>query len=98
VSDLKDEIIFKVWDEDLFIHDAIGLCNVKINSLCINGGGQFEFSLYYGQEEVGVLTLVTNFSPSCVDNSVFDSEITENKQKELELRRNILNQLESEMF
>ena len=38
VDDLRDELLFKFVDDEMSGERAIGLCNVKFSSLCINGG------------------------------------------------------------
>ena len=40
VKDLKDEIVFKVWDADMFGSEAIGFTGVKLSALCVNEGGE----------------------------------------------------------
>jgi len=82
VENLKDEIVFKIWDKDLFFHDPIGIVCAKISSLAINGGTESVFDIMYGAEKRGQLHLLTMYTPSQMQQSTFDSEHIEDQVRE----------------
>ena len=63
VASLSDEVLFKLIDYDIFVPEAIGICNMKLSALCINEGVECNFPVYYGQEQVAVLTVLTQYTP-----------------------------------
>jgi hypothetical protein len=65
VNDMKDEIVFKVFDKDIWPlpDDAVGWAAVKMSSLCINGGRSFSVDLFFNNEFVGILKLATIYKP-----------------------------------
>ena len=46
VDNMKDEIVFKLWDDDLFVQNNIGFIVAKVSSLCLNGGGELSFKIW----------------------------------------------------
>ena len=65
VHDLKDEIIFKVFDKEPFLipEAAIGYSCTKFSALCINGGGEFDLDLFFNEDIVGTLTVLAKYTP-----------------------------------
>lgn len=74
IISLEDEIIFKVMDKDLFYDDAIGFCSVKLSALCINGGGESNFDIYWNEGIVGTLKLMSKYTPKQEMSYKFESE------------------------
>lgn len=64
MTDLRDEIVFKVWDKNLLYDAPIGFASVKLSSLCCNKGGKLKFDLLFGFEERGWLSITTKFKPA----------------------------------
>lgn len=62
---MKDEIIFKIFDRDLQIlpDDSIGWVSAKLSSLCINGGGEFDFDMFYDDDICGTLRVLSKYTP-----------------------------------
>lgn len=79
---MKDEIVFKVFDWDYFVTGAVGLCSVKVSSLCINGSldGAL-FDIYYGAELKGVLAISTQYTPRQLQSLQFDADETQADEK-----------------
>lgn len=56
--------MFKLFDYEFFVPGAIGICNMKVSAMCINGGLQeVNIDMYYGQHKVGTVNLDTIYVP-----------------------------------
>mmetsp|Transcript_24686 Transcript_24686/g.38410 ORF Transcript_24686/g.38410 Transcript_24686/m.38410 type:complete len:142 (+) Transcript_24686:183-608(+) len=88
ISDLKDEIVMKLWDKDVFYNDPIGIVCIKMSALCINGGGEVCFDVMYGEEIRGELHLLTLYTPKSMQQLTFDSEQMESIVREQEMQNN----------
>ena len=94
---MSDEIVIKLFDYDFFVSDAIGICSIKMSSLCINGGGEANFPIYYGQEKVGSLKLLSMYTPSQLQTVNIDNDNVESIKRELENQNNINNYFETNL-
>ena len=75
VNDMKDEIVFKVFDKDIWPlpDDAVGWAAVKMSSLCINGGGGSPAVLFLKNEFAAILRLATTYKPMQEMSPIFDT-------------------------
>ena len=73
VDDLKDELLLKFVDDEMSGERAIGLCNIKFSSLCINGGEEQTHAIWYGQQEVGSVTIISDYVPYCMQQISLDT-------------------------
>jgi Ca2+-dependent lipid-binding protein len=53
-----------VWDEDLTSSDKVGEANIKLSSLCVNGGIDEWFKLFYKGKEAGQLHIKGQWHPT----------------------------------
>lgn len=53
VSSADDEIMLRVWDQDLMSSDAVGFVKLKMSSLIINKGVDSWFDLMYENKTAG---------------------------------------------
>ena len=68
---MKDEILFKFVENELTGDKAIGICNIKFSSLCLNGGDESTHAIFYGQEQVGEVHLISDYVPQCMQQVSF---------------------------
>ena len=61
VGSLQDDMRLTVMDDNTMGDDPIAYCNLKLSSLCINGGVSDHFSLTWKDRKAGTLTLHTIF-------------------------------------
>ena len=61
--DQGDEILLRVWDEDMMGSDAIGLVKFKLSSLMIDGGVEDAFEIHWEDRPAGRITLKSEFEP-----------------------------------
>ena len=53
VTDPSDELMLRVWDQDVTTSDAIGFSKVKMSSLIINNGVEDWFEVVYDNKPAG---------------------------------------------
>lgn len=53
------------------------MCNIKFSSLCLNGGDEQTHAIWYGQQEVGEVKLISDYVPQCMQQISF---VTDDKQ------------------
>jgi hypothetical protein len=63
VSDPSEEIIIRVWDQDLTTSDAVGFTKLKMSSLIINCGVEDWFDIFFENNKAGSIKLVSKFEP-----------------------------------
>ena len=61
VHSLSDDLILKVFDEDLTSDDFVGMGIVKVSSLVINGGVSDWFDITYREKKAGMVHLSTKY-------------------------------------
>lgn len=63
VQDASQEIVLRVWDQDLTSSDAVGFVKIKMSSLIINCGVEDWFTILYDNQKAGEILLSTTFEP-----------------------------------
>ena len=63
VESPTEELIMRVWDQDLTTSDAVGFTKVKMSSLMINCGVEDWFTIMYDNKPVGEVLIKTQFKP-----------------------------------
>ena len=61
----------------------MGWACVKISSICINKGGEFNFDVFYDDSVVGTLTLLSVYTPYQLLQTSFDSDHVKNLTKDI---------------
>ena len=61
VKSADEEIIIRVWDQDLTTSDAVGFCKLKMSSLIINKGVDAWFDIQYENKKSGEVHITTVF-------------------------------------
>ena len=59
----SDEIVLRVWDQDLTSSDAVGFTKIKMSSLIINKGVDDWFTIMFDNKPAGEIRLTTVFEP-----------------------------------
>ena len=76
VSSADDELMLRVWDQDLTTSDAVGFCKLKMSSLIINKGVYSWFDIMYENAVAGTVHLITKFEPKGGDQyEAFQDEL-----------------------
>ena len=57
MTDPNEDMIVRVWDQDLITSDAVGFVNIKISSLIINCGTDSWFDIMYKNSSAGQIHL-----------------------------------------
>jgi Ca2+-dependent lipid-binding protein len=57
VTSVSDEIVLRVWDQDLTSSDAVGFVKIKMSSLVINYGIDDWFTIMYDNKPAGEVRL-----------------------------------------
>ena len=63
VQSASDEIVLRVWDQDLTSSDAVGFTKIKMSSLIINKGVDDWFTIMFDNKPAGEIRLTTVFEP-----------------------------------
>ena len=63
VTDANEDMIIRVWDQDLTTSDAVGFVKVKMSSLMINCGTDSWFDIMYQNSNAGQIHLTSKFEP-----------------------------------
>ena len=63
VQSASDEIVLRVWDQDLTSSDAVGFTKIKMSSLIINKGVDDWFTIMFDNKPAGEIFLKTHFEP-----------------------------------
>jgi len=63
VTSVSDEIVLRVWDQDLTTSDAIGFVKIKMSSLVINCGIDDWFTIMFDNKPAGEIRLTSEFAP-----------------------------------
>lgn len=63
VSNASEEIVMRVWDQDLTTSDAVGFAKIKMSSLIINCGVEDWFTIMYENQKAGDILISTTFEP-----------------------------------
>ena len=58
-----DEIMLRVWDQDLTTSDAVGFTKIKLSSLMFNNGTDDTYEVSYNNKPAGRIHLVSHFAP-----------------------------------
>ena len=62
VESPTEEMILRVWDQDLTTSDAVGFCKIKMSSLIINNGTDDWYMIYYDNKPAGEIRIVSEFA------------------------------------
>lgn len=60
---LGDDIKLTVFDEDIKKDDVIGSCEIKVAALCVHGGFDDWFKIFWKGKEVGTIHLKSIWEP-----------------------------------
>lgn len=63
VTSVSDEIVLRVWDQDLTTSDAVGFTKIKMSSLVINCGIDDWFTIMFDNKPAGEIRIQTEFAP-----------------------------------
>ena len=63
VDSADEELILRVWDQDLTTSDAVGFTKLHMSSLIINMGVDCWFDIMYENKGAGKVHVVTKFEP-----------------------------------
>jgi Ca2+-dependent lipid-binding protein len=63
VQSASEEIVMRVWDQDLTTSDAIGFTKIKMSSLIINKGVDDWFTIMFDNKPAGEIRIETTFEP-----------------------------------
>lgn len=58
-----DEMVLRVWDQDMTSSDAVGFTKIKMSSLMINCGIEDWFTIMFDNKPAGEILLATTFAP-----------------------------------
>ena len=61
VHSLSDDLILKVFDEDMTSDDFVGKGIIKVSSLVINGGVDDWFEITYKERRAGTVHLASKY-------------------------------------
>ena len=95
VRDLADEIVFKIWDKHMFYSTPIGLFNIKVSALCINRGNMhdeninLDFPILYDNKKVGSLKFLSQYTPTRMQETTYDTESKQTEVKEIQTRNQV---------
>ena len=84
VTNPTEEMVLRVWDQDLTTSDAIGFTKVKMSSLMINRGIEDWFTIMFDNKPAGEILLKSKFEPAGGDEFEAMKEKLEEQQKKLE--------------
>jgi Ca2+-dependent lipid-binding protein len=63
VGSPTEELVLRVWDQDLTTSDAVGFTKIKMSSLIINCGIEDWFTIMYDNKPAGEVLLKSTFEP-----------------------------------
>jgi Ca2+-dependent lipid-binding protein len=63
VTSASEEIVLRVWDQDLTSSDAVGFTKIKMSSLIINRGTDDWFTIMFDNKPAGEIRLTSTFEP-----------------------------------
>lgn len=63
VASPTEELVLRVWDQDLTTSDAVGFTKIKMSSLMINCGVEDWFTIMYDNKPAGEVKIKTQFEP-----------------------------------
>lgn len=83
VEDPTEELVLRVWDQDLTTSDAVGFTKIKMSSLIINLGVEDTFTIMYDNKPAGEISIKTTFAPKGGDAFAQMEEKFEEQKEEL---------------
>ena len=63
VSSPTEELMLRVWDQDMTTSDAVGFCKIKMSSLIINMGTDDWYTILFDNKPAGTIHIVSSFAP-----------------------------------
>ena len=63
VSSSTEEIMLRVWDQDLTTSDAVGFTKIKLSAFMINNGIEDWYQVVYDNKPAGEICIVSEFAP-----------------------------------
>ena len=63
VTNPTEELVLRVWDQDLTTSDAVGFCKIKLSSLMYGNAVDDWFTIMYENTNAGEVHLTTVFEP-----------------------------------
>ena len=63
VTSADEDLMLRVWDQDMTTSDAVGFVKLKMSSLIINMGVNVWFDIMYENKGAGQVRLETKFEP-----------------------------------
>jgi Ca2+-dependent lipid-binding protein len=63
IEDPTEELVLRVWDQDMTTSDAVGFTKIKMSSLIINCGVEDTFTIMYDNKPAGEISIKTTFAP-----------------------------------
>lgn len=63
VTSVDEDLMLRVWDQDMTTSDAVGFVKLKMSSLIINKGVDAWFEIMYENKSAGQVHLKTSFEP-----------------------------------
>jgi Ca2+-dependent lipid-binding protein len=85
VTDHTEEMVLRVWDQDMTTSDAVGFTKIKMSSMMINCGVEDWFTIMYDNKPAGEIMLSTTFEP-------LGGNEYENMKGQMEAQNQILDQ------
>ena len=63
VTSPTEELVLRVWDQDMTTSDAVGFAKIKMSSLIINCGIEDWFTVMFDNKPAGQVFISTTFAP-----------------------------------
>jgi Ca2+-dependent lipid-binding protein len=63
IQSASEEIVLRVWDQDMTSSDAVGFTKIKMSSLIINKGVDDWFTIMFDNKPSGEIRITTTFEP-----------------------------------
>ena len=64
MTSVDEDLMLRVWDQDMTTSDAVGFIKLKMSSLVINCGVDAWFDIMYENTKAGSVHLITKFEPA----------------------------------
>ena len=63
MTSVTEELVLRVWDQDMTTSDAVGFVKIKMSSLIINCGVDDWFTIMFDNKPAGTVHIKTSFAP-----------------------------------
>ena len=67
ISDISDDILLRVMDENVGSNTEIGRCSIKLAAMCVSGGLDSTWSLAFGNKRAGKIHIHGEWEPAGSD-------------------------------